>query len=136
MKFIIKYFFQGLLYITPLAVTIYTLFWVFNKLDNLFEFQYPGIGILILLITITIVGVIGSLLIQLPIFKYFDSQLERAPLVKIIYTSMKDLVKAFVGKKKSFNQPVMVKLYENSQIRRLGFITDEANEILGKEMEP
>ena len=31
----------------------------------------------------------------------------------------------FVGKKKGFNQPVLIKLYENSTIERIGFITSE-----------
>ena len=31
----------------------------------------------------------------------------------------------FVGKKKGFSQPVLIKLYENSTIERIGFITNE-----------
>lgn len=125
-----KYFLQGILYITPVSVTIYVLYWVFTHLDRIFEFQYPGVGVLVFLVTITLIGVIGSLVIQLPIFQILDKKLEKAPLVKLIYTSMKDLVNAFVGNKKNFNQPVLVKLYENSEIRRLGFITDDAKKLL------
>lgn len=135
MKTLVKYFFQGLLYITPIAVTIYTLYWVFTRLDSIFEFAYPGVGILIVLIVITLTGVIGSLLIQLPFVGFIDNQLERAPLIKTIYTSVKDLLKAFVGQKKSFNQPVLVKLYENSEIRRLGFVTDEATAMLDHDID-
>jgi uncharacterized membrane protein len=38
---------------------------------------------------------------------------------------VKDLMKTFVGKKKGFNQPVLIKIYENSTIERIGFITNE-----------
>jgi len=130
MKTLVKYFFQGLLYITPIAVTAYSLYWIFIKLDTIFNLPYPGIGILLILLVVTLTGLIGSLLIQLPFVGLIDSQLERVPLIKTIYTSVKDLLKAFVGQKKSFNKPVLVKLYENSEIRRMGFVTDDVMTML------
>ena len=45
------------------------------------------------------------------------------PLVSLIYFSIKDLIAAFVGDKKKFNQPVLVILNRESGIRKLGFIT-------------
>lgn len=130
MRYLGKYFLQGLLYVTPISVTVYALVWAFRYLDSIFQFQYPGLGILLMLLGVTLVGFLGSFLIQLPFFGFLDSQLERAPLIKLIYTSVKDLLKAFVGQKKSFNRPVLVKLYENSEIRRLGFVTDQGMELL------
>ena len=130
MKTLVKYFFQGLLYITPIAVTAYSLYWIFIKLDTIFNLPYPGIGILLILLFVTLTGLIGSLLIQLPFVGLIDNQLERVPLIKTIYTSVKDLLKAFVGQKKSFNKPVLVKLYENSEIRRMGFVTDDVMTML------
>jgi uncharacterized membrane protein len=44
-------------------------------------------------------------------------------LVKLIYTSIKDLVSAFMGDKKSFNQPVAVTLLPGGNVKALGFIT-------------
>ena len=44
---------------------------------------------------------------------------------------MKDLMSTFVGKKKGFNQAVLIKLYENSTIERIGFITNENLSSLG-----
>ena len=37
----------------------------------------------------------------------------------------------FVGNKKGFDQPVMIKIYENSSIERIGFITNENLNSLG-----
>ena len=34
-------------------------------------------------------------------------------------------MKTFVGNKKGFSEPVLVKLYENSSIERIGFVTSE-----------
>ena len=36
----------------------------------------------------------------------------------------------FVGQKKGFSEPVLVKVYENSTIERIGFITNEDVESL------
>ena len=130
-KKIASYFFQGLLYVSPIGATVYVLYKSFDLVDSLFEFPYPGVGFAIIVIGITGIGILGNYLIQLPLFNYFDRKLKKAPLIKLIYTSVKDLMKAFVGKKRSFNKPVLLKVYDNSDIKRLGFITDEATHMLG-----
>ena len=132
-KKIASYFFQGLLYASPIGVTLYILYKTFDVVDSFFELPYPGVGFAIIIVGITGIGFLGNYLIQLPLFNYFDKQLKKAPLVKLIYTSVKDLMKAFVGKKRNFNKPVLLKVYDNSDIKRLGFITDEATSLLGNE---
>jgi uncharacterized membrane protein len=132
-KKIASYFFQGLLYVSPIGATVYVLYKTFDVIDSLFELPYPGVGFAIIIIGITGIGVLGNYLIQLPLFNYFDKKLTKAPLVKLIYTSVKDLMKAFVGKKRSFNKPVLLKVYDNSDIRRLGFITDDSISMLGND---
>lgn len=125
MKKIINYFLQGLLFIVPISVTIYTVVWSFRKIDNLLPFNVPGIGFVVLFILTTLIGMGGNKLISSPFNSLFKKILEKAPLLKTIYTSVKDLMKTFVGGKKGFDQAVLVKIYENSTIERLGFITNE-----------
>jgi uncharacterized membrane protein len=132
-RLLAKYFLQGLAYTVPTAVTIYVLYKIFVVTDELIPMEFPGLGILVLLAVVTSVGVVGSFLISLPLFSFLENLLHKTPLIKIIYTSVKDLVDAFVGQKKSFNRPVIVKLYENSAIKRVGFLTNEGWEAL---MEP
>jgi uncharacterized membrane protein len=52
-----------------------------------------------------------------------ESLFTRAPLVRLIYASLKDLLEAFVGDRKRFDQPVAVRLAEG--VRTLGFVTQE-----------
>jgi uncharacterized membrane protein len=59
--------------------------------------------------------------------------MKKAPLIKMIYTSVKDLLSAFVGGEKKFSQPVIVKLDEKGVLHRFGFITSESLEELGVE---
>ena len=42
-KSVLKYFFQGLLYTVPFAVTIYVIWAVFVMLDNLIPLEIPGL---------------------------------------------------------------------------------------------
>ena len=88
------------------------------------------LGIIILLIIITAFGYLGSVIILSPINNFFRKLLEKAPLLKTIYSSVQDLMNTFVGDKKGFSNPVLVKVYENSTIERIGFITNEDVESL------
>ena len=131
MKKIINYFLQGLLYIVPISVTLYVVYWTFQKIDGILPFQFPGLGLIVIIALITFIGFAGSVIIASPINSFFQRLLRKAPLLKTIYSSMKDLMRTFVGKKKGFNQAVLIKLYENSTIERLGFITNENLSSLG-----
>jgi len=125
MKNIINYFLQGLLYIVPISATIYIVYLIFSKIDGILPFNFPGLGLIVIILLITAVGFIGSAIIASPLNALFQRILNRAPLLKTIYTSVKDMMNTFVGKKKGFSEPVLVKLYENSTIERIGFITNE-----------
>ena len=125
MKNIINYFLQGLLYIVPISATIYIVYWIFSKIDGILPFNFPGLGLIVIILLITAVGYIGSAVIASPLNAFFQRTLNRAPLLKTIYTSVKDMMNTFVGKKKGFSEPVLVKLYENSTIERIGFITND-----------
>ncbi len=135
MKKLIRYFFQGLLYITPVAVTVYVLAITFLWLDGLLRnleifnrepyssFSFPGMGLLVIIILITLAGFIGQRLITTPIAVFFSRMLEKAPLIKVIYSSVKDLLSAFVGKERKFDKPVLVQMDKDGILNRLGFIT-------------
>ena len=130
MKKFINYFLQGLLYIVPITVTLYVVVWTFQKIDGILPFQFPGLGLIVIISLITIIGFLGSAVITSPINAFFQNLLKRAPLLKTIYSSVKDLMNTFVGNKKGFSESVLVKVYENSTIERIGFITNEDVESL------
>ena len=130
MKKIINYFLQGLLYLIPISVTTYVVYWTFMQIDSILPFNFPGLGLIVIISLITLIGYLGSVIIASPINAFFQRILNRAPLLKTIYTSVKDMMNTFVGKKKGFSEPVLVKVYENSTIERIGFITNEDVESL------
>lgn len=122
-KRLAKYFLQGLFYIVPIAVTIYIIFYLASLIDGILTFDLPGLGILIIFAAVTLIGFLGTYF--LGYFKPFDRAIKNTPLIKLIYSSMKDLMNAFVGKKKQFKQPVLVKMGNGFEAERIGFITKE-----------
>ena len=122
MKKLLGYFLQGLLYLVPISVTIYIVVESIRLVDGIISLDIPGLGLLIILITVTVVGFVGGTLLTRQILN-FDKILDRVPLIKIIYTSVKDLLSAFVGKKKRFTEPVLVKM--GGDVERFGFITQQ-----------
>ena len=125
------YFLRGLLLVVPLALTIYIMVISIRWLDGLIELNFPGLGLLIILGSITVFGYLGSSFLIQPILNFFESIMIRVPLVRIIYTSLKDLVSAFVGDQKKFQQPVLVDLIPDGTIKRVGFITQQDLTTLG-----
>ena len=122
MKKILNYFLQGLLFVVPITITLWVIFKSILWIDGLLPFQIPikipglssieipGLGLLTIFAGISIVGFISARYLRNPLFTYLERMIERAPLVKLIYSSVKDLVEAFVGEKRRFHKPVLVRL--------------------------
>jgi uncharacterized membrane protein len=130
---ILSYFFRGLILVAPLYVTALIIWTGVEYLDNIIPINIPisqnqtvylpGLGILIILSSIILLGFFFSTLVPQSFFKFTESIMRRIPLVSLIYYSIKDLIVAFVGDKKKFNQPVLVTMYQESGIKKIGFIT-------------
>ncbi len=141
MKRLITYFLQGLVLIAPIVITAYTVFLMFDFADGLlrdyiedwFGKNIPGLGVLVIFAVLTILGYIGQTIIARPFKMITDRMLKRAPLLKVIYTSLVDLFSAFVGKEKKFNKPVLVCFNRENNLWKMGFITQESLEDIGIE---
>lgn len=119
------YFMRGLLLVIPFAVTTYIISYALQKIDGLIGVKFPGLGLAILLAGITLLGYLGSTLLVRSLFDMTEQWMARLPLVGTIYSSLKELMSAFVGKDKKFDKPVLVRLNKEAQIHKLGFITQK-----------
>lgn len=129
-KRIASYFFQGLLVSVPLAILGYVIYGLFVFLDQLIPFEFPGLGLLTLLVLITLMGYLASTIVAQPFRWWFEELLKRIPLLKTLYTTVSDFISALVGTKKRFDKPVMVKV-SSTGMHKLGFITHEDLSQLG-----
>jgi len=89
---LLQYFLQGLLVIAPIAITIYTVYWIVSTIDS----QIPlftevgadgkiyvrnyGLGFLIVIVAICTIGYLSSFFFKNKIFNLFDTLLVRTPV--------------------------------------------------------
>ncbi len=141
-------FFQGVVVLAPIGVTVWVIVSLFNWVDNflpnllnaLFPIQFAavngqipkvtGLGFVVVIALVLIVGWLSSLYFMERLVSVFDKVLERTPGIKIIYSSVKDFLEAFAGNKKKFDQPVLVNV-DAPDVWRIGFITQQNSEHFG-----
>lgn len=140
-KKVIQYLLQGLLILAPIAVTVYSIYWIVSTVDpwlpifreEVTDFQGNvighkvknyGLGFVVILVAIILIGYLSSFFIQSKLFSLFDSWLEKTPGVKYIYSSVRDFFGAFAGEKKKFNTPILANAFADN-VWIMGFLTDE-----------
>ncbi|HEX2877771.1 MAG TPA: DUF502 domain-containing protein [Polyangiaceae bacterium] len=127
---ILRYFVRGCLVTVPLVITGWVVWTTLSFIDRLLPIGIPGVGIVVTLSLVTLIGLFTSNVVGKRVFQLTDRALSRMPLVKLVYTSIKDLIRAFVGDHKSFDQPAAVALTPGG-VRVLGFVTREGLHALG-----
>lgn len=134
MKRLLTYLMRGILYTVPLSLTIYSIYLVFSFIDHILSplisdiigYNIPGLGFLLIIILFIILGSLGSTFIFKWLYMSFDSVFSNIPLIKLIYSSVKDFTNAFLGNKKKFTEPVLIKINEDLEIEKIGFITSSS----------
>lgn len=132
MKTLSKIFFKGLAALLPITVTIYIIYWLGATAEDLFRRFLPanvtwppGMGVVVGIGVVFGIGLLMNAWIIQMLFDWAESLLNRIPLVKTLYGSVRDLMGFFSGsEKKPFNQVVMVQIGD-SKVRILGLVTRE-----------
>jgi uncharacterized membrane protein len=129
------YFGRGLLVFVPTVGTLYTVWLVLSWLDSTIGFPIPGLGLLLTLLLIAVIGFLASNVIGQAALSAFENGIKALPVVSLLYASLKDLLGAFVGDKKSFDRPAMVALDPAGNVRVFGFVTcDRFDDVRLKDM--
>jgi len=131
MRRLLRYFLHGALVTVPFALTLYIIGWLLQAIDTFLPLGIPGLGLLLTLVLITLAGFLTSNVVGKSFVDTTDRFLKRLPLVKLVYTSIKDLIGAFVGDHKSFDRPVAVQIAPGSPLKMLGFVTRRGLHVLG-----
>ena len=138
MKKINNIFVTGLLVTVPISITIYVFYLIgkwgdlivsplFNYLSKYGIPRVPGVGIIIILFLIFLVGLFAKNVIGNHIINFFDRIVNRIPIVKNIYGSLKDISNAFLGKtqNKVFKDVVLVN-FPHKDSQSLAFLTNKS----------
>lgn len=133
MKKVFGYFIQGLLLIAPVVITGYVLYYTFTTIDGwlaenikeIIGFKVPGLGIVILFVFLTLLGLFAQTALIKPLQNFVGRFIKKIPLLNLLYTSLNELFSAFIGKEKKFNIPVKVLFNSENNLWKLGFLTKE-----------
>lgn len=142
-RVLLRYFIKGLLIVVPLGAAFLLIFWAVKSIDDALNLSgmlwtdpktgkpvyIPGLGILNVLVIILIAGILVTNVVTDPIKRWFYRWLNRLPLLKFLYSSIKDLTEAFVGEEKKFNEPVLVEVNEFG-LKKIGFIVQKDLSVL------
>ena len=134
---LLNYFLKGVIVVVPIGAAIFLIYWAISTIDNALNisdiFWYdskgrplhiPGLGLLNVLVLIMIAGVLVTNVITDPIKRWFNRWINRLPLFKFLYSSIKDLTVAFVGDEKKFNEAVIVEVNEFG-LKKIGFLVQK-----------
>lgn len=131
MSRLLNYFFRGLVFVAPLVVTVYVCWALFTRIDGWLGLPVPGAGFLLTIALITLIGFLASNLIARSALTLLDRVVDRLPFVRLLYSSTRDLLNAFVGEQRRFDKPVLVTIFPGGSARAFGFLTQESLAALG-----
>lgn len=126
-----KYFITGLLVILPIWATYYVLSGLLRVIDNmlgdlpgyLLGLKFPGLGIITLILFVLLIGLLSANYIGKNIVRYGDTLMQRVPLVRGVYSTMKKIMETF-SLKQQFHGVALVE-YPRKGCYSIGFMTGE-----------
>jgi uncharacterized membrane protein len=128
---LLNYFFKGVVLLAPLAFTLYVCARVFITIDGWLGIPIPGVGFAATVVLITLFGFLASSFLTRRVLATLEALLNRLPFVRLLYSSTRDLLNAFVGEKRRFDKPVLVTPYFGGSARAIGFVTQESLATMG-----
>lgn len=139
-KIIVQSFLQGLIILAPIGITIWVVVTLFNFIDGILSPLFynifpqlvkfndgnvtiiPGVGVILVIILVILMGWISRLIFVSEVVELLDKLLDRTPGIKLIYSTVKDFLEAFAGKKRKFDKAVLVNI-ENNNAWQIAFLT-------------
>jgi len=139
MKKIFTYFVQGIAILIPLIITLYIIIkLLFIFIDFFVWIGITGnlwldiiLGLLVMMIVVIGVGALASNYFFGNLMHFFETQFEKLPVIRHIYSPIKDFTEAFVGNKKKFKYPVLVQTSPQNNYKEIGFVTQQDLNHLG-----
>ncbi len=135
MKKVSKRFINGLILLVPIAITVFvvleTLHFTEGVLGQHLPLYFPGMGIVTLLLVIYLVGWLSSYWFLRRIIAYGERLLNKIPVVKFIYNSVKHLSTAVFESNNMFNHVVLVPFHQS---KALGFIMADVPQALKEQL--
>ena len=140
-RHVMNYFFTGLIIAGPVGITLYIAWWIIGVVDKpryalraqapstparYLPFEVPGFGLIVALLTITIVGFLAANLVGRTLVQLGERLLSRVPMVSTLYKAIKQLFETVLAQSgDSFRQVGLIQ-YPSQGLWSLVFISTEA----------
>lgn len=137
-----RVFVSGILVVVPVTVTLFVLYFLFQKIDGLLSpllakllgYNIPGMGLAVTVLLILLVGVVARNVVGSRLFGLGELIFIRTPLVRAIYTAAKQLLEAITSTdRKSFNRAVLVE-YPRAGVYTVAFASSRTEIKIDNEM--
>jgi uncharacterized membrane protein len=127
----------GVLVWLPILVVIWVIRFLVQLMDQtllllpqayrpeaLFGFGLPGLGALLAFLIVLVTGLLVTNLIGRRLVDYWEELLQRIPLVRSIYSSVKGLAESVFSQDSAFRKVVLIP-YPRAGVWSIGFLTAE-----------
>ena len=114
---------HGLAIFLPLVLTGWVLWKSFELVDKLLPFQTPGLGFAAVLGIVLLLGLASENWLAGSALRKVEGLLERLPVVRYLYRSIREITVSLTGERRPFSHPVLVRPWPGSEARLLGFLT-------------
>ncbi len=134
MRFVGNMLFKGLATVLPVGLTIYLVYWLGVTVEGIFrtlitnalpdQYYYPGMGLLAGFILLFFIGLAINAWVFRRLIGLGENLLERIPLVKSVYSTLRDFMDYFYAaqQREEMGNVVMVSF---GDARLIGFLTRE-----------
>ena len=122
----------GIITILPIVLTLYLLFWLVVTSERFMGgvlqwalpkvVYFPGLGTIVGIGVIFVVGLLMKAVLVRQLSAFGEGIVYRLPIIKSIYSAIRDLFEFFSPKKEHFDRVVIVKV---NGMEMIGFITQE-----------
>jgi len=130
-----KLFLKGLAVVIPVALTLAILWWMAAGAEQLMGailkftlpdgWYIPGMGLVSGLVLIALIGLLSHVLVFQKIFNLGEAIFRRLPLVKTIYTAIKDFIGYLSPEKGNEMGKVVLVQLPGQSFQLIGFVTRE-----------
>jgi uncharacterized membrane protein len=132
----------GLITAVPVGVTVWILWWGFNTIDNVLQpfiktiwgHTIPGVGFGITVVFIYLVGILASNVIGKRLIRYGESALPWMPVVRQLYTGVKQIIEGFTAPTKTRRMQPVITEFPRKGMKVVGFATNEVLTESGKKL--
>jgi len=130
-RMLVRSFLNGLIFLGPVALTVYICYQAFVWVDGWLNLSIPGAGFVLTVALVTLLGYVASSVFASSALDIVDGLFARLPFVRLVYSALRDVFGAVAGDQRRFTTPVLVETIAGSGIRVMGFVTQPSLEVFG-----